>query len=310
MMPVDKVISELLSPFTSRFATSAIGALAVFWILGLLLFYGLHPQPLPGCPRGGQDICGLLSGQWPAAARTAGVLLVLVVFSLGMVFSRASELTRFLCGTTWRHTRILIAWQEVLRHRTIRRNGGRPESVYPSQPDPATPVMPVERRNRSRLRSYPHGPDVDIAPTTLGSIFVAMSQRIGDKHGLRLVSCWHLLMLVIPDKDKADLRVKTAAVLFPAQGFIWSVASAIWAALLPGLLPKILWVVVCFFAAYLAYRRMRSQAQEYCDMIEAVVVAHRKALYEVSGFAAPTPAHETTAGAQLCDWLDGELSLG
>ncbi|MGH3784472.1 MAG: hypothetical protein ACRDRO_28590 [Pseudonocardiaceae bacterium] len=207
---MDKVVSELLSPFTRSLAPGSLVAAAFFWGTGLLLFHQFPPQALQGlgCPTGGVDLCGLLARNHgdPNFTTIAGVLVFLVLFITAQnVFARAAEITQFLCGTGWSQRRLFVFFQHHFRERLIKRGYG-PRGL----PSGSVHVRPISNRCRQRANRYPHGAprkphddlprlvDMPLEPTFLGNVFAAMHQHILATHGLRLASCWELLLRCCP----------------------------------------------------------------------------------------------------------------
>jgi hypothetical protein len=139
----------------------------------------------------------------------------------------------------------------------------------------------------------------------LGNVFAAARQRVLARHGLRLHSCWSYLLAVLPAPARAELERHSTDVLMRTQAVLWSLAATSYAVLLPGAPMKAGWVLASLIAAYLAYRQVCTVAANYCDAIEGIIVAHRKSLYEVAGFALPTSiADEHKKGMELSSYLD------
>src|SRR5689334_18752011 len=96
-----KFLTELLSPFAGRLLGAVSLASTVFWIVGLVILWRFHPQPMPTCPGGGRDLCGVLSGHW-SSALLPGLLFfggVLLVSAVILSFPRWT--LGLLCGRGW-----------------------------------------------------------------------------------------------------------------------------------------------------------------------------------------------------------------
>lgn len=307
---MDKIISELLLPFTRRLTPGSLTAAVFFWGTGLLFFHHFHPQALPRCPTGGADICGLLSEDGNRQMMVGAFVLIAIFITAEGVFARAAEVTQFLSGSRWSKRWLFVWLQHRARENSVRRGYG--------PRDPSSSSARARRNLHSQLRAdrYPQGVprkphedpprlvDVSLEPTFLGNVFAAMRQHILAVHGLRLHSCWKLLLIVLPDTEKMKLVAPSSVVLARTQGIMWSVLTCLWAVWLPGWLWCI-WVLAWLVVAYLAYRSLCSAAGTYCDDLKMIIVANRLRLYEAVNFPLPkSTADELRTGPELSGYLD------
>lgn len=312
---MDKVVGELLAPFIRNITSGSLTATAFFWGLGVFLFHRFHPQAFPGCPAGGVELCGLLTKKDGFPWAVAGVLgLLLVLITTQGVSARAADVTQFLSGTRWSKRRLLVYFQHHYRERLINRGYGS------RNPAPgADRIRQVNLRCRLRADRYPQGVgisrkplkdpprlvDVRLEPTFLGNVFAATNQYILAMHGLRLHSCWKLLLVVLPDAEKENLRASSSMVLSRVQIVIWAVMNCIWVVWIPGVQWEIGWVCGWLAVAYFAYRGLCTAAGGYCEELRMIVVAHRFLLYEKVNFPLPKSTRdEMRAGISLSGYLD------
>jgi hypothetical protein len=310
---MDKIVSDLLSPIIRHLTLGSLTAAALFWGMGLSLFHQFHPQALPGCSTGGTDLCGLIAKSDVDRQIVVGVGVLIVIFiTAEAVFTRAAKVTQFLSGTRWSKRRLFVFFQDHFRERLIKRGYGS-RDVSPG----SVRARRINIRSLRRANRYPHGMprtphddpprlvDVPLEPTFLGNVFAALHQRILATHGLRLASCWELLLSVLPDDAMKKLVAPSSVVLVRAQIVIWAVMNCIWAVWLDNWLWRAGWVFTWLAVAYLAYRELCTAAGKYCDRLGAIVFAHRWLLYEVAKLPSPkSTADELRTGLELSGQLD------
>jgi hypothetical protein len=291
---VDKVVEELLHPIAKRLAATSVGALVIFWGIGLALFHFYHPQPFLICRTGGADLCGLLSGDTKRTTIAALCLVVAVAATSLAVFSQATDATRFLTGGGWHRLRQPgVRLQAHARRRAT--NRAFPGWEHPPKA-PGSPLRASKDGLGSWLR-YPYGssrhepedppllPDVPLAPTLLGNVFAASRQRVLDWDGLSLHSGnWQALLSVLEERDLATLRAEWSDLLLRTQTVIFCVATAVWAVWLPDWQWQAFWVPAWLAVAYVTYRRVCHAASRYCVCIEAIIPPYLAKLCERYGF--------------------------
>lgn len=292
-----KFLTELLSPFAGRLLAAVSLASTVFWIVGLVILWRCHPQPMPACPSGGRDLCGVLSGHWssallPGLLFSGGVLLVSAV-----ILSFPRWTLGLLCGRGWWWRRPGGEFQRIARaHHADRAKRRRPN------------------RGRWYPQGVPHGKafaalaqrdDVPLESTRLGNVFAAVQHRIRLRHGLRVDSCQWLLLAVMPAEKRAELEALSGAVLRRVHAWEWFLLTASWAFFLPGFGAKAGWVAVCVLAAHWAYREICRASADYCEVLEVAVLTNRPALYRAVGFPVPkSTLAERNSGDELSRYLD------
>jgi hypothetical protein len=176
-----------------------------------------------------------------------------------------------------------------------------------------------QRGRRHRRRGYPQGvpakykkdadsalpTDVALEPTRLGNVFAAAQHRILLRHGLWMASCQWLLLEIMPAEKRSALEALSDAVLRRVHAWEWLILTASWACFLPGTAAKVIWVAVCLLAAHWAYREICRASADYCDVLEAIVLTHRPALYRAVGFPVPKSTDdEPRKGLELSGYLD------
>ncbi len=291
---MNKLITELLSPFAGRLLAGVSLASTVFWLVGLVILWRCHPQPLPSCPSGGRDLCGVLSGHW-SSALLPGLLFFGGVFLVSATILAFPRWTlELLCGRGWGWRKLGEHCQEIAWERHADR---------------------VRKGRRHRIRCYPWGAhgeedgvepdDVQLEPTRLGNVFAAAQHRIASRHGLRMDSCQWLLLAVMPAERRIELEALSGAVLRRVHALEWFLLTASWAFFLPGGAAKAGWVAVCLLAAHWAYREICQASADYCEVLEVAVLTNRPALYRAVGFPVPkSTADDRRKGAKLSDYLD------
>lgn len=287
---MDKIVGELLGPFARRLATSAAVATVTFWAVGVMLFFWLHPQPLPGCPSGGKDLCGALTGGWVRAAPLLGCLVGAMVFSYWLWFGQTTMMTSLLTGSEWpRWLRLAGAWIESKRRWRTKRDAL---------------LTPPVRRARAGMRWFPHGrrlsrrtaaPHEDLAlePTRLGNVFAAAAEHVRDEHGMELHTCWRYLPSVATSTEITSLEFASRVLLDRALAVMWLLASLSWLALLPGTPAKLVFTALALLLARVFYRRMCQAAAHYCDNLETVIHTHETELRKRAGQSTPVASQRS-----------------
>jgi hypothetical protein len=132
-----------------------------------------------------------------------------------------------------------------------------------------------------------------------------MSQRIADRHGLRVSTCWTTFLTVLPEPARQRLAAQSTVMLGRAQGVVFAVGALGWTVLAPTPGWAVVWVAVTCSVIGGTYVGLRHSAQSYCDLIEGQVAAHRATLYRAVGFPLPESTEdEPRLGAELSDYLE------
>lgn len=304
---IDSLVGAVVDPLARRWTAQAVGAALAFWLTGALVLVLREPAgAVCAGPATGRDAlyCRLVD-TGPAGAVLAAVLALAVVVgaaNIGAVL--APGLTHLLAGVSWPASGWAARWTtwRIARHTRIRQ---RLANIAPDAgPDDTRPPWD-EGRIRTRLRGYPGG--AVPAPTRLGNAFAAMSQRITDRHGLRVSSCWAAFLAVLPEPARQALTAQSTTVLGRAQTLVWTVAALGWTALIPTPGWALVWVVAVLAAVAGAYLGLAHAVQAYCDLIEGQVAVFRSGLYRAVGFPLPeSTVDEPKLGAELSDYLDAD----
>jgi hypothetical protein len=130
---------------------------------------------------------------------------------------------------------------------------------------------------------------------------------------LDLATSWPVLLVLLPDEVYKRLASASATVLGRVQQWVLSLVAIGWVTLLwtghLRTIPRILWTALFVLAWVLvtgsAFRRVRSAAYEYFDLVESVVTAHRKLLYTGLGLTAPADSDaEPQRGREVSAYLN------
>lgn len=292
---MEKLLTELLSPFAGRLVATFSAISLAFWVTGIAIAHSYPSKLLPPC-LGHKDLCGILSGSWKTAALPTAVLAVVVIVISASVLASTSGMLTFLHGPDWwrrpgtalqRNARIDHSkrWTAGRRHRGSR----YPHGLTSKSTD--VPPLPT---------------DVPLSSTRLANVFAAAQHRILVKHGLRMGSCRRLLIEVLAKEKRAELEALSGAVMRRVHTLNWFLITTVLAFLLPNPLISLCWAGASLLMAFLMYRAVCDAAGEYCDALEAVVVVHRADLYTAAGFPPPTStADEPRRGRQLSAYLKG-----
>ncbi|MET9227609.1 hypothetical protein [Lentzea sp. NPDC003310] len=287
---MDKIVGELLGPFASRLATSAAVSTLTYWLVGVVLFFWLHPQPLPGCPSGGKDLCGALTGGWARAVPLIACVVVAMVVSHCLWFGEAMAVTSLLTGTHWpRPARFAGAWLESKRRKRIKRRALETPPVRRAQAE----LHRFPHNGRLRGREVPPQEDLPLEPTRLGNVFAAAAEHVRDERGLELQSCWPHLKSVATSTEMTNLEFASRVLLTRAQALMWLLASLGWLPLLPGTPPKLAFAALALALARVFYGRMCQAAAHYCDSLETVVHTHEAVLLKRAGRSASLPSQRS-----------------
>lgn len=290
------LVGSITSTLSARWKSYLLGSAVLFWLLGagMLLLSRSDVLRTADCGKRPDLLC------WAQANEPGGpvVLLILaavVVIATAALLNAVAEPTlALLCGP----------WPENSLTRWRR---GRLEKRRAALTAPGAGPDDSERRRFPALR------DTVLAPTRIGNAQAAMNQRIKSAYGLDLGCTWPILLVLIPNTMHDRLASATATVLGRVQQWVLSVIAVGWVALLwTGHLPgtsrigwTALFLVIWALVSMAAFRRIRSAAYEYFDLVESVVTVHRKLLYTELGLTAPTDSDtEPERGGEVSDYLN------
>lgn len=316
---MDKLLTELLSPFAGRLVATFSAISIAFWATGLMVVRLAHPRLVSNTCLGRDDLCGLWTRQWSQAMMPAAAILIGVIILSTIVLALAPATLTFLHGGWW--WRRLGTWRQRAarnKHKNRAQKGDRHRCGRYPQGVPSTTVKPslrdrwrrLSRKGKPEKQKKPppgrtfHAIDVPLQPTRLGNVFAAAQQRIVAKHGFRMNSCRRLLVEVMSQEKRAELEALIGSVMRRVHTMNWFLLATVWAVFLPGAY-WMLWVAACLSMAHWMYREVCQAACEYCDALEAVVTVHRKQLYHAVGFPLPKSTEdELRRGGELSGYLD------
>ena len=331
---MDRFVAALAEPWARKWIGQAAGAALAFWVVGLLAWLMRQPATAFPChgagagPGAGLWCHAQDAGAWGATAAAAALAVAIVTGSAVLVAAIAPGLLSLLAGEGWPwQGRWAAAVRPVLRWLIRRQIDARGRAAAAGRPaggrSAAIAAEPgarrkahqaiaadatygrVDRAAAARLRRYP--PTVAAtAPTRIGSAFAAMTERVWQRHRLDLSVCWEPILAVLPGPARESLARESTRLTRRAQNLIWACCAAVWAGFLQPPWAIIGWLVAVAALSCVLYGGLRSAAETYCDLVEAIVAVHRRLLYQGLGLALPdSTSAEIVAGAALSAYLSG-----
>lgn len=335
---MNKLLETLAIPWTRRWSGQVAASAVVFWALGAYLVLVTGPDRSQGCPARNDPLLGV----WCRAEQygTAGLVLTGLLATaavLGSALVVAASAPRVLELFTSEHrggpvSRWLVR-RALARRRRISRVVPRPAGPGSPAPDPLDrlPIVGARlarhrrlaraERRRSReiqeerraraasaeLRRYPRA-DALLAPTRVGCLLSALTERVEHRHGLDLPLCWELFLAVLPAEPRRRLEDESRRVAIRVQILVWTSAALLWAPLLPG--PwGVVWVLTVPAVVRIVHSGLRDAVEVYCDLVEASVAVYRDRMYTAIGWAPPgSTAVERELGHALSAYLDGHTT--
>jgi hypothetical protein len=152
-----------------------------------------------------------------------------------------------------------------------------------------------------RLSWYPTGNAV--LATRAGNSFAALAQRVAARHGLDVNACWPVLEQSLSSEGRTRLDTLSDQVSSRVGNLIWCLLALAWAPFLPATLAVTL-VIGAAAVAVLLWLGVGSAVEQYCALIEALVLTQRHQMYRALGW--PTPgmvAEEAECGRALSVYL-------
>ncbi|TDC70801.1 hypothetical protein E1200_04125 [Actinomadura sp. GC306] len=339
---MNKLLETLAIPWTRRWSGQVAASAVVFWTLGAYLVLVTGPDRSRGCPARNDGLLVV----WCRAERygTTGLVLTGLLATaavLGSALVVAASAPRVLELFTSDHRGGPVSrW---LLHRALarRRRISRvtPPAVARQPPTPTPDPGLLERlpvvgkrlarrrrlvraeRRRSRevqeerrssaasaeLRRYPRA-DALLAPTRVGCLLAALTERVEHRHGLDLPLCWELFLAVLPAEPRRRLEDEARRVTVRVQILVWTSAALLWTPLFPGGW-RAVWVLAVLLFVRIAHSGLRDAVEVYCDLVEVSVALHRDRMYTALGWTPPeSTAAERDLGRALSAYLDGHTS--
>ncbi|MBE1537057.1 hypothetical protein [Actinomadura algeriensis] len=335
---MNKLLETLAVPWTRRWSGQVAASAVVFWTLGAYLVLVTGPDRSRGCPARGDA----LLGAWCRTERygAAGLVLTGLLAAAAMLGSAlvvAASTPRVLALLTSDHrggpaARWLLR-RTLARRRRAARVVPRPRPTPPLAPGPLDRLPLVgarlgarwrlarsewrrsggvqdERRVRAasaELRRYPRA-DALLAPTRVGCLLAALTERVERRHGIDLPLCWELFLAVLPAEPRRRLEDESRRVAMRVQILVWTAAALLWAPLFPGRW-GVVWSLAVLAVARLVHSGLRDAVEVYCDLAEVTVGMYRDRMFTALGWSPPdSTATEHGLGQALSAYLDGHAA--
>ncbi|MFH8833492.1 hypothetical protein [Streptomyces lincolnensis] len=317
----------LIAGRANRWLLRVSGGAFAFWAVVVV---GLSAR-LPGATDCSGSAEGRVTRLWcegssvdPVAVVVGIVLALTLAVGSSLIIAAATKpVLAWLAGTSWPlNGRLAGLTARRLRHhqRVYAAAVGRLASAAGHRArdsEAADDVLTLARDARALARRMrypspggpsPHG-NRRVAPTRLGNSFAAMTERVETRHGLQLDVCWPLLEISLCQPHLAGLKRESEVVASRVQNLLWAVCTGVVAlafaagSLFAGdgtvLAVCMLIAAVAAGATALLHRGLGDAVDDYCDSIEAVLVASRTALYETAGWPQPTDITAERATGRL-----------
>jgi hypothetical protein len=275
---MEAVLSSLVSARGGKWIARSAGGVLAFWCVGVIALSNKALRTvLPPC---GQDqvplLCGVRGNQGLFVVAVIVLALVLAIGASSLVIALTPAVLLLIAGygSLWR-SRLGRAWTEVhLAWHRRRRN--RVLADYQAG----------DRNAAARLVWYPTGEQA-LRPTRAGNAFAALAQRVTARHGLDLPSCWPLLEQASERMARQDLEKLSERLDNRIINLLWTLLTIAWIPLLPQRLGLAL-AAACLVIAIFLWLSISSAVEQYCSLVEALVVVQRHRMYRAAGWPAPT----------------------
>ncbi|WP_405931377.1 hypothetical protein [Streptomyces sp. NBC_00827] len=317
------LVKGFLEPIAKRWSAAMGGPLLLFWLAGALVVMwrrgsATHPCHTPEFPAG---IPCTIAAQRPlgpillTAAATA-----VVVMSAWALSASASIALEVLAGR-WGTSAIALAYtrRRVARHLARRKTLSAWRRVEPPAGLSGLDLAAWQSQNgwratqkRVAYARYPRLSDPQyLLPTAVGNALVSVSAEARRTYGLDLAVCWDPFVRALEAPVRDELTAAATRVFARVQGLVCAAAAAFWAIVIPGVLPRLLWVVICALLVWGAHRSLRAGVDAYCRHVTDLFAIHRVRLYRALGVAPPSTAQdEAICGKTLSAVLSRTLPTG
>ncbi|MFD5395317.1 hypothetical protein ACFWJW_13960 [Streptomyces sp. NPDC127097] len=313
------LVKGFVEPIAKRWSAAMGGPLLLFWLAGTLIVLwrrggGTHPCRVPE-PWAGVS-CGIAAQQPVGPIVLSAAALALVVVSAWAASASAPFVLEVLAGR-WGTSRPALAHtrRRIVRHRAWRAalaGHSVPPSGLTGDALDAWQVQSGWRgaRRRAATARYPRPRDPEpLLPTALGNALISVPAEIRRKYGLELSVCWDPFVKALDAPDREDLTAAATRVFARVQALMCAVATTLWAVLLPGWWPRLLWIAVCGLFVWAAHRALRAGVDAYCLHVGDIFAVRRVRLYRALGIAPPaSSAQEVPSGEILSATLSLSLS--
>ncbi|MCX5202958.1 hypothetical protein OG897_16055 [Streptomyces sp. NBC_00237] len=302
------LVKGMVEPVAKRWSAVMGGPLLLWWLAGLVLVLHQRGGPATACREPGVLLsvpCRLQERGAAGQAVLAAALIAVVVLSALASSALAGPLLEVLSGR-WGTSRIAVAVTRVRtrRHRdrrTALRRGRLPAPARAGTDPAAWDVQEGWRAARAAAAwaRYPRRTE-DLRPTAVGNALVGLTAEVQRAYGLRLAVCWGPFTEALEQSARDRLATAATRVLGRAQALLCAAAGGVWVFLLPGVVAKAVWLVVCVGCCWGAHRALRAGVDAYCVQVMDAVTVHRARLYRAVGLPLPaTTAEERASGESL-----------
>lgn len=316
------LVKGLLEPIAKRWSAVMGGPLLLFWLAGALVVLwmrgsGTHPCRAPKFPAGVPCTIATQRPLGPIVLTAAATAIV--VMSAWALSASAGFALEVLAGR-WGTSRIALAYT---RHRMARHHARRSDLARRRQTPPAglngdnLDAWNSQNgwrapRRRAAYARYPRVSDPQhLLPTTIGNALVSVSAEARRTYGLDLAVCWDPFVKALETPARDELTAAATRVFARVQGLVCAAAAALWAIVVPGVLPRLLWVTTCALLVWGAHRSLRAGVDAYCRHVTGLFAVHRIRLYRALGFTPPATAQdEESCGTTLSAVLSRSLPTG
>ncbi len=297
---MDAILSGLVSGRGRLWLTNAAPGAVAFWSLGALALGGTRlavPQPRHCAFPAAGIVCQLTSNNGLRFVAAALLALLGIIAGTSLVAMLTAPALAVIAGD-WPSRGIFGV---LARDRQSRQRQHRDRLV--------NRLGRADAGSATQLIWYPAG-DAAIRPTRAGNAFAGLEQRVKRRHGLSLPTCWPLIEQTLPRPAQEQLERASRRVAGRVQNMLWAVASLAWLPFFPAWL-ALLALAAGAILAVLLWWAVNGTVEQYCALIEALVAAHRRALYTAIGWPLPKSTdQEPACGLALTGYLNRLSAVG
>ena len=291
---MEAILGALFSARDRFWAAGAVPGAVAFWCLGALALGGI-PLTAPRPARCAVPRAGLWCNLSDSASVRFAALVLLAILGIiagtALVAALTGPVLGLLAGFGWPARGRL---GRAARRRSLSHRRRRARLV--SQLAQGGGVA-------ARLAWYPTG-NAAVRPTRIGNAFSALDQRVRQRHGLGLPTCWPLIEETLPQAARDRLEDASKRVAGRVRNLMWTVAALVWLPTFPARLALLVAVTIAVLVVPLGWAASAS-VEQYCALIEAMIAAHRRGIYAAVGWPLPTStAQEPAQGRALTGYLN------
>jgi len=296
---VDAIMSAVALARGRLLLTGVVPGAVAFWCLGVLAVGGIplaRPHPVR-CAVPGTGIWCALEDRGSLRLAALVLLAILgILASTSLVATLTGPALNVVAGVGW-PTGPALGW--VSRNR-ISRQRSRRDRLLAHAGSSGIPA---------RLAWYPAS-NAAIRPTWAGNVFAGLEQRVRRRHGLDLSTCWPLMEQVLPEEARSQLEAASRRLAGRIQNLLWILITLAWLPAFSARLAALIALAAIIFATLVWWTVSRA-AEQYCALTEAIVAAHRHAMYRAVGWRPPaSTAQEPASGQALTGYLNRLAPVG